>query len=718
MPGTVGRVPAPPSTVAGAPPTPDATAGPPADRRWSETPLGPPGRWDPALRAVVELVLSAPVPMALAYGPQLALVYNDSFAELIPAKHPQAFGRPAAEVFAEVWQLPGVGDVIERVYRTGEPFLERDAPLPLFRDEPGFREQPLFTRGYSPVRDSTGGTVGVLTVAAEAPQVTQRLQNLSELASALAGTLTLDDVARVTLRNALSTFAADQVEFGVDDGSGWRLVRRIRGEVLDEADERLPPLWRRHGATSPAPLVRSADSGTPSFATDGQPLLLSAVDRHDEKIRALAALPLRTPTLRGGLTVGYRQPHRWPPAERALLAASAELVAQAAERARRFETQHGTAQLLQRSMLPEHLPDLPLLRIAARYDAGVDGNAAGGDFYDAFALPDGRLAVVLGDVAGHDVQAAALMGQVRAALRALALSDPDPVGVLAGLDRLVTSLSAEAHSDELFVTVVYGVIEPETDRLTIASAGHPPPLVRRASPGQPGVARYVEVPPGVPLGLHGRRTAVTVDFPPGDTLLLFSDGVVERRQRSLSDGFQALAGTVAGSATGDPRTLCALASGAVPGSTEDDVAVLAVEHASTPSRSASMEVPAEPTAPGRVRHWMAGQLNQWGVPEQVVGAAVLCTSELTTNALLHAGTAARVEIDLSPERLLVSVADSGTRGAVTRARTEKLSSRGRGLGLIEQLSDAWGTDPTVRGSTVWFEMMIPATGGTEERPGG
>ncbi|GIG92614.1 SpoIIE family protein phosphatase [Plantactinospora endophytica] len=718
MPGTVGRVPAPPSTVAGALPIPHPTVGPPAGRRWAETPLGPPQHWDPALRAVVDLVLSAPVPMALAYGNQLALIYNDGFGEVIGPKHPEAFGRPAAEVFSEVWPVPGVGDVVERVYRTGEPFLERETSLPLVRDESGLPEQSVFARGYSPVRDSTGTVVGVLTVAAEATQVTQRLQNLGELASALSRTLTLDDVARVTLRNAISTFGADQVEFGVDDGTGWRLVRRVRGEVLDEADERLPPLWRRHDADSPAPLVVAADTGTPSFASDGQPLLHSAVDRHDEKIRALAALPLGTPNLRGGLTVGYRQPHFWPPAERALLTASAELVAQAAERARRFETQHGTAQLLQRSMLPEHLPDLPLLRIAARYDAGVDGNAAGGDFYDAFALPDGRLAVVLGDVAGHDVQAAALMGQVRAALRALALSDPAPVPVLAGLDRLVASLSAEAHSDELFVTVVYGLIEPDSERLTIASAGHPPPLVRRGSPGQPGTARYVEVPPGVPLGLHGRRTAVTVEFPPGDTLLLFSDGVVERRQRSLTDGFEALAATVAGAATGDPRTLCALATGAVPGSTEDDVAVLAVEHASTPSRSASMEVPAEPTAPGRVRHWMTGQLTLWGVPEQVVGSAVLCTSELTTNALLHAGTAARVEIDLSPERLLVSVADSGTRGAVTRARTEKLSSRGRGLGLIEQLSDAWGTDPTVRGSTVWFEMMIPPSAGVPGHPEG
>ncbi|TWH69370.1 histidine kinase-like protein [Micromonospora olivasterospora] len=299
------------------------------------------------------------------------------------------------------------------------------------------------------------------------------------------------------------------------------------------------------------------------------------------------------------------------------------------------------------------------------------------------------------------------MGQVRAALRALALTDPRPDAVLAGLDRLVDSLGTETGTHELFVTVVFGVIDADRELLTLASAGHPAPLVRRCAPGGEPVAEYVDVPPGAPLGLGCAPRTATVRFAPGDTLLLFSDGVVERRRLGLTAGLDGLAAAVAGAASGDPRALCAVATAAVEGATEDDVAVLAVEHALMPSRSASMEVPAEPTAPSRVRHWMTAQLTDWQVPESVVGAAVLCTSELTTNALLHAGTAARVDIDLSPERLLVSVADSGTRGTVTRPQTDTLSSRGRGLGLIEQLSDAWGTDPTVRGSTVWFEILIP-----------
>lgn len=712
MPGKAGRVSPPPATAdaAGAADATEAAsrAAPPpwraADLLWSGAPLGPPERWDPALRAVIDLVVSSPVAMALAYGDDLALIYNDGYAHLLGAKHPSAFGRPMAEVFAEVWQLPGMADVIDRVRRTGESHLAAET-LPTGWAEP--IDPATFTSGYSLVRDPRGQPVGVLAVAAETTRVTRRLHRLSELAAALSGTLTLDDVARVTLRNAAASFEADQVAFGVDDGANWRTVRRLRAELLDEADERLPPLWRPQPADSDAPLTAAAESGAASFTTDGQPLRDSALDRHDQKVRALAALPLRTPSLRGAITVGYQRAHPWSPAEKALLTASAELVAQAAERARRFENQHGTAQLLQRSMLPEHLPDLPLLRMAARYEAGVDGNAAGGDFYDAFCLPDGQLAVVLGDVAGHDVQAAALMGQVRAALRALALTDPAPEQVLTGLDRLVASLAAEARSDELFVTVAYGVIEPDAQRLTLATAGHPAPILRRAALPGPASARYLEVVPGVPLGLAGRRVPVVVDFRPGDTLLLFSDGVVERRREGLAEGMARLAAAVARAATGDPRTLCAVATGAVPGATEDDVAVLAVEFATTPSRSAGMEVPAEPTAPGRVRRWMTALLAGWQVPEAVIGAAVLCTSELTTNALLHAGTAARVEIDLSPERLLVSVADRGTRGTVHRARTETLSSRGRGIGLIEELSDAWGTDPTVRGSTVWFEMVIP-----------
>lgn len=668
---------------------------------WGRTALGPRAAWDPAIGTVVDLLLAAPLPMALALGDGFLQIYNDAYAELLGPLHPAALGRPAEEP----------GPAIAEVYRTGRAVLEPEAQLTLTRGE---AEQAFLTRGHSPVHDSRGRTAGVLTVAAETTQVTRKLQSLGELTSRLAGALTIDDVARVVLGYATSSFDVDHCVFAVDDGSAYRYVRRVRGEMLDEADERLPPVWKRisiqTAEQTSAPLVTAALTGRPGFVADGEPLRQVANDRHERRVRALASLPLRAPSLTGAITLGYRVAHAWLPAERALLTAAAELIAQAAERARRFEAQHGTAQLLQRSMLPEHLPELDTFRLAARYDVGVDGNAAGGDFYDAFELPDGRLAMVLGDVAGHDVRAAAVMGQVRAALRALALTDPSPPSVLAGLDRLVGSLGAESRNEEIFVTVVYGVLDVSDGTITLASAGHPPPVLRRAGlGGEPATAELVKVPPGAPLGLGGRWQTGQIVLEPGDTILMFSDGVVERRDRSLNEGLDSLVAVTAAAGGGDPRVLCSLATSAVEGPTDDDVAVLAVERAVALSRSATMLVPAEPTGPSRVRQWMTARLREWSVPEPVVGAAILCASELTTNALLHAGTPAQVRLDLNAERLLVSVADTGTRGTVIRAHADTMSSRGRGLGLIEDLSDSWGTDPTVRGTTVWFEMLLAGT---------
>src|SRR4051812_10700611 len=685
-----------------------------AELDWSATLLGPRDQWDPAIAATVELVLASPMPMAFSFGDDFVLLYNDAYADLIGALHPAALGRPAAEALGDLWPSPGFGGGIEDVYHSGQPFLEAETQLTVARIEGGRPEQAFLTRGHSAVRDSRGAIAGVLTVAAVTTQVTRRLQNLGELTARLAGALTIDDVARVVLGYLTDSFDVDHCVFAVDDGAAFRSVRRIGGGVRAGADDPPPPVWKPLPDDDRFPLVAAARAGRPLFVPDGEPLGAVAADRHERRVRALAALPLNTPSLTGALSIGYRGPHTWLPAERALLGAVAQLVAQAAERARRFEAQHGTAQLLQRSMLPEHLPELESFRIAARYAPGVDGNAAGGDFYDAFRLADGRLAIVLGDVAGHDVRAAAVMGQVRAALRAMALTDPEPPAVLAGLDRLVGSLGAESRNEEIFVTVAYGVLDPADGTITLASAGHPPPVLRHAGlAGEPPTAELVKVPPGAPLGLGGRWQTGQTRLEPGDTILLFSDGIVERRGRPLNDGLDALVSAAASAPSGDPRNLCSLATRAVPGPpTDDDVAVLAVERAVARSRSDTMRVAADPSGPSRVRHWMTARLREWDVPEPVIASAVLCTSELTTNALLHAGTPAQVEIDLNAERLLVSVADTGTRGSVIRTHTDgvgSLSSRGRGLGLIEELSDSWGTDPSVRGSTVWFELLVNST---------
>ena len=383
-------------------------------------------------------------------------------------------------------------------------------------------------------------------------------------------------------------------------------------------------------------------------------------------------MPLRTPSLRGALTMGYRAAHPWLPAERALLNAAAELVAQAAERARRFEAQHGTAQLLQRSMLPEHLPELDTFRIAARYDVGVDGNAAGGDFYDAFELTDGRLAMVLGDVAGHDVRAAAVMGQVRAALRALALTDPAPPSVLAGLDRLVGSLGAESRNEEIFVTVVYGVLDPVGGTITLASAGHPPPVLRRAgrAAGRP--------PPSWSRCRRAPRWAWAARWRTGRArsrratrILMFSDGVVERRGRASAPAWTRWSGRRR--RRGQRRPPQPVRAGhrgrgrhdrrrrGRAGGRARDHAQPVGDHAD-PGRADRPEpgTPVDDRPAARLVGARAGDRRGRPVHQRADHE----------RAAARGHRRPRCSIDLSAERLLVSVADTGTRGAVTRAQTD------------------------------------------------
>jgi PAS domain S-box-containing protein len=238
-----------------------------------------------------------------------------------------------------------------------------------------------------------------------------------------------------------------------------------------------------------------------------------------------------------------------------------------------YEQQREVAVTLQRSLLPRRLPDAPGVRLASRYLPGADGTEVGGDFYDAVALPGARLGLTVGDVMGRGVRAAAVMGQLRAALRGYALENHPPAQVLARVDALVQALE-----DGELVTALYGVLDPATGVVSIASAGHPPPVVVGAA----GDVRPVRLDPGPPLGVDVRSFGV-VDVPlhPGDTLLLFTDGLVEDRTLPVYEGIDKLVAGLAADArsrSGDPDAVCAAAlevMGRGP-THDDDIALLAV----------------------------------------------------------------------------------------------------------------------------------------------
>ena len=274
-------------------------------------------------------------------------------------------------------------------------------------------------------------------------------------------------------------------------------------------------------------------------ATDGLPAPQRVPDTGDEQ--AWVGLPLLAAGMPlGALRFSFGRPRTILEEERVFLEALAGQCALAVERATMYEKEHTAAVTLQRSLLPDELPKVPGLVLDARYLPKA--TAVGGDWYDVFRLPDRRLAVTVGDVMGKGLLAAAGMGRVRNALRALALTDPRPAAVLAGLDRLFTATELE----EQVTTVTYLVIDPETGEGQAGNAGHPPTLL--LTPDAAPVLDSAEA--GTPLGWAGPRRQHVFRLPPGSTAVFYSDGLVANRMRGLDAGLDELLSTAAGRAAG------------------------------------------------------------------------------------------------------------------------------------------------------------------------
>jgi anti-anti-sigma factor len=325
-----------------------------------------------------------------------------------------------------------------------------------------------------------------------------------------------------------------------------------------------------------------------------------------------------------------------------------EAQAEAAERERALRQSQEIAQALQRSLLPEELPEVPGLGLAARYLPGSSGLDVGGDWYDVIPTSSGAVALVIGDVVGRGLGAAATMGQLRTALRAYALEEQSPGRVIERLDGLAKWLPAAAMT-----TLVYAVYEPESGVLTYACAGHPPPLVViPASPGDPDrQAYFLEEGRGAPLGVHGAGISEgAAVLEPESVLVLYTDGLIERPGMSIDEGMDQLAEVARGAAGGGPEAVCqALVGGAA---SSDDVAVLVVSLASVSSGRFHLRLAAEPERLATLRRSLTRWLTQAGATAEECHGLVLASSEAVTNAVIHAyGTGdgvVEVEATLQP----------------------------------------------------------------------
>ncbi|MFF8280525.1 SpoIIE family protein phosphatase [Streptomyces lateritius] len=381
--------------------------------------------------------------------------------------------------------------------------------------------------------------------------------------------------------------------------------------------------------------------------------------------------------------------------------------AEAAERLRASERRHReTAVTLQRSLLPQELEQPDDLRIAATYQPGGTDAAVGGDWYDVITLGAGRTALVIGDVMGRGVRAAAVMGQLRTAVRAYARLDLPPHEVL----QLLDGLAAEIDASQI-ATCVYAVHDPNEGKLVYASAGHLPILVR----DEDGSVRRAEDPTGPPLGTGGwLHTSGTIALPPGSTAVLYTDGLVERRREDIDEGVAALERALSG-ALGTPQVVCdrLLRSLGVTAEHDDDVAVLVVQH---PARTganaelfhnAALELLGGVEAAPRARAFASGVLASWRFPVELCDLGVLATSELVANSLKHGTPPMRLRLRRTDRRLIIEVTD-GDDHLPRRRRAETEDEAGRGISIIATIASSWGSRRTPGGGkAVWCEFALP-----------
>ncbi|OAR22225.1 phosphatase [Streptomyces sp. ERV7] len=462
------------------------------------------------------------------------------------------------------------------------------------------------------------------------------------------------------------------------------------------------------------------------------------------------------PLIVAGRTIGtwmaaFKHPVAFTPDERSVLTTVARMLAQALARAGEAESERELSLGLQRSMMPTLGPEIPGMTVAARYVPTGGGLQVGGDWYDMIPLPSGRFALVIGDVQGHDVRAAGLMGQLRIALRAYASEGHRPDAVLSRASRFlygITESYGESYGDgdehPRFATCLYIEVDPATGTLDIARAGHPDPVIRTAE----GTALIRQTSGGLPLGIEADSDYPTTRLvlEPGETMMICTDGLIETGGHDMGSGWTRLRPVLEEDTGESLEKLADALVQAVHGPSshhtvgpladrrEDDIAVLLLCRNSdvcgcgtlpgpgvVPARRTAVTVAqAEPHRIAGVRRQLRELLHDWADEEQV-DSAVLMVSEMVTNVLVHTDGDALLVAEATgapgTRCLRVEVADASD-DLPHKRRPGEMASSGRGLILMEMLADRWGVDPRGEGKSIWFELYEGPDGAPGDRPGG
>ncbi|MFF9346192.1 SpoIIE family protein phosphatase [Streptomyces sp. NPDC014734] len=693
------------------------------------------------------------------FGTDLAVVRaNERFATVFGGRADDHRGRTVDDYLppAEAARLTAT---LRRVLETGTSVTD----LQLVGHAPGDPDRRHWSMNLYRVHSGSGRPVGIAGLATD---VTRRHIAAREAASARRNLALLNEAgARIGTTLDLETTARELLDVAVPGFCDLASVDLYQG--LLTGDEASPGSWdslRQESVGGSAELRRvalaSAVSDAPGVtaanlaARDTGPPALGAVHRFpygspcavalrtgnvevvpgDDRgfVQSTLAVPMVAHDMVVGLVQFSRTKGSEPFGERDRGLAT-ELAARAAvciDNARLYRREHERALILQRSLLPPGAPEAAGLDIACRYLPGNTATEVGGDWFDVIELPGHRTALVVGDVMGRGLRAAVAMGELRTAVRTLALLDLEPAEVLATLDEVARGLGApggsadslpkgspggarwpsraarksgEADLSEVYLaTCVYAVYDPVTRRCTFANAGHLPPAV--VEPGQRAV--LLDVPPGMPLGVGGEPfEEVEVELKEGALLALYTDGLVESRDHPLDEGFKALRDALVEPERPLEDVCDHVLTSLDTRHGEDDIALLMARIRGLPVDAVGdWRLPREPRSVGRARELARDQLLDWGLGE-LVDTTELLVSELVTNALRYGEGETRLRL-LRDRTLVCEVWDSGL-VQPRRRRARDTDEGGRGLQLVGMLSAGWGSRRTPRGKTVWFELALP-----------
>ncbi|MFJ2813386.1 SpoIIE family protein phosphatase [Streptomyces sp. NPDC087294] len=658
---------------------------------------------------------------------QRYLRLNDVACQVMGVPEDTLRGRPFPETVEDAEHSQGFLDHLREVTETGRPVHYES-----FTGEPSGNREHAWNIEMWPVRDPAGDLVGVALAAFDSSEqywARERLALLNEAAASIGTTL---DVVR-TAEELIELLVPRYADFASVDLFEWVLgpderppltdgeiaLRRVaHGSATPGTPEKAVHLGETDLYPEFSPPAQALRRGRAVVSQAGEPDFMRWVAERNARapegapqrrgVHSLLAVPLRARGTTLGVAVLIRIAHPDDyAADDAVLAE--ELASRAAvciDNARRFARERSTALALQNSLLPRGLTGQAAVEVAHRYLPSGSLAGIGGDWFDVIPLSGSRVALVVGDVVGHGIASSATMGRLCTAVRTLADVDLPPDELLTHLDDLVAHLAsgeeAVAEVAELGATCLYAVYDPVTRRLALASAGHPAPVVVRPD----GTSEVVEMTAGPPLGVGGLPFEATeVELPEGSVVALYTDGLTESRERDVDDATDELRRALTAPAD-SLETLCDTVLKAVlPEEPGDDVALLVARtRALGADRIATWDIEADPAHVAAARQAATEQLTAWGL-EEAAFVTELVVSELVTNAIRYG--ASPVQLRLIRDRTLICEVSDGSSTSPHLRRAHAFDEGGRGLLLVAQLTERWGSRQTGSGKTIWCEQPLP-----------